>query len=206
VNVSSSSIIQAAATYQTTQASMSSFAPHLSLRAYESSHVSSDMTSAWTVSQGGRGSPFVTSTDGTKTSLSGASAPKAINASTLLMATPGGDFLRGGATELMAGTTGFKPRSRLADEFTSALIQDLRFHRPVSRYAHESNDVARCQFPIQFHERSGMSFTALRSTNLSLPLNNWTALGTVVDDPRANSSLPTHRRQLKARVLPRSFA
>jgi hypothetical protein len=66
-HVSSSTIIQAAATYQTTQGTYVAFcASSTQLSAFRINATSPPtITSAWTVSQNGRGSPFVTSTDGT---------------------------------------------------------------------------------------------------------------------------------------------
>jgi hypothetical protein len=66
-HVSSSSIIQAAATYQTSQGTYVAFrASSTTLSAFRISATNPPtITSAWNVSQNGVGSPFVTSTDGT---------------------------------------------------------------------------------------------------------------------------------------------
>jgi len=67
LHVSSSSIIQAAATYQTSQGAYVVFrASSTTLSAFRISATNPPtITSAWNVSQNGVGSPFVTSTDGT---------------------------------------------------------------------------------------------------------------------------------------------
>jgi len=188
VNVSSSSIIQAAATYQTTQGVYVVFCANTSqLRAYRINPTSPPtMTSAWTVSQGGRGSPFVTSTDGTNNVIVwglGAESDQRLHAFD-------GDtgaviFSGGGATELMAGThrfqTAIAARGRI---YVGANNRIYAFTVPVSPFMLTNPTMLPdASFQFSFTNVPGMSFTALRSTNLSLPLNNWTALGTVVDDP-----------------------
>jgi outer membrane protein assembly factor BamB len=66
LHVSSSSIIQAAATYQTNQGTYVAFrASSSTLAAFRINPANPPtITTAWSVSQSGRGSPFVTSTDG----------------------------------------------------------------------------------------------------------------------------------------------
>jgi len=139
------------------------------------------MTSAWTVSQGGRGSPFVTSTDGTNNVIVWGLGAESDQRLTLLMADTGAvDFLRGGATELMAGPhrfqTAIAARGRI---YVGANNRIYAFTVPVSPFMLTNPTMLPdASFQFSFTNVPGMSFTALRSTNLSLPLNNWTALGT----------------------------
>ena len=43
-------------------------------------------------------------------------------------------------------------------------------------------------FQLIFTNRSGLSFTVLGSTNLSLPITNWTVLGNVVESPAGSGN------------------
>src|ERR1051325_5105016 len=110
-SVSSASIIQAAVTYQTTQGVYVVFCANTSqLAAYRITPTSPPtMVSAWTVNQGGRGSPFVTSTDGTNNVVVwgiGAESDQRLHGFD-------GDtgavvFSGGGANEVMAATRRFQ--------------------------------------------------------------------------------------------------
>jgi hypothetical protein len=188
VNVSSSSIIQAAATYQTTQGVYVVFCANTSqLSAYRINPTAPPtMTRAWTVDQGGRGSPFVTSTDGTNNVIIwgiGAEGDQRLHGFD-------GDtgaviFSGGGANELMAGTRRFQ--TAIAARGRIYVATDRRiyaFSVPLSPIVLSNPTLLPDgSFQFRFTSVPGMSFTALRTTNLSLPLNNWSTLGTVSDDP-----------------------
>ena len=120
-HVSSSSIIQAAATYHTSQGTYVVFrASSSTLSAFRINPTNPPtITSVWNVTQSGVGSPFVTSTDGTNNMVVwsvGASGDQRLHGYD-------GDtgaviFAGGGANELMAGThsystTGIVARGRI---------------------------------------------------------------------------------------------
>jgi PQQ enzyme repeat len=120
-HVSSSSIIQAAATYRTSQGTYVVFrASSATLSAFRINPTNPPtITSVWSVTQSGVGSPFVTSTDGTNNMIVwsvGASGDQRLHGYD-------GDtgaviFAGGGANELMAGTrsystTGIVARGRI---------------------------------------------------------------------------------------------
>jgi hypothetical protein len=121
LHVSSSSIIQAAATYRTTQGTYVVFRASSSLlSAFRINPTNPPtITSVWSVTQSGVGSPFVTSTDGTNNMVVwsvGASGDQRLHGYD-------GDtgaviFAGGGVNELMAGThsystTGIVARGRI---------------------------------------------------------------------------------------------
>jgi hypothetical protein len=121
LHVSSSSIIQGAATYRTTQGTYVVFRASSSLlSAFRINPTNPPtITSVWSVTQSGVGSPFVTSTDGTNNMVVwsvGASGDQRLHGYD-------GDtgaviFAGGGANELMAGThsyntTGIEARGRI---------------------------------------------------------------------------------------------
>jgi hypothetical protein len=120
-HVSSSSIIQAAATYRTSQGTYFAFragSSKLSARRITASNPPT-IASAWDVSRNGCGSPFVTSTDGTSNTIVwvvGASGDQRLHG---YDGDTGAEvFAGGGPNELMAGThsystTGIVARGRI---------------------------------------------------------------------------------------------
>jgi hypothetical protein len=188
--VSSGSIIQAAVTYQTTQGVYVVFGANTSqLAAYRVTPTSPPtLTSAWTVSQGGRGSPFVTSTDGSNNVVVwgiGAGSDQRLHGFD-------GDtgavvFNGGGASELMAATHAFQTaiaaRGRI---FVAADRRIYAFAVPVSQpiiVLSNPTLLPDGSFQFDFTNIPGMGFSVFRSTNLSLPLTNWTSLGTANESP-----------------------
>ena len=120
-HVSSSSIIQAAATYRTSQGTYVAFrASSSSLSAFRITATNPPtIASAWSVSRNGTGSPFVTSTDGTTNTIVwvvGASGDQRLHG---YDGDTGAEvFAGGGPNELMAGThtystTGIVARGRI---------------------------------------------------------------------------------------------
>jgi len=120
-HVSSSSIIQAAATYHTSQGTYVAFRASSSLlSAFRINPTNPPtITSVWSVTQSGVGSPFVTSTDGTNNMVVwsiGASGDQRLHG---YDGDTGAEiFAGGGANELMAGThtystTGIVARRRI---------------------------------------------------------------------------------------------
>jgi hypothetical protein len=187
--VSSASIIQAAATYQTTQGVYVVFcANSTQLAAYRITPTSPPtMVSAWTMTQGGRGSPFVTSTDGSNNVVVwgiGAGSDQRLHGFD-------GDtgavvFNGGGSTELMAGTHAFQTaiaaRGRI---FVATDRKIYAFSVPVSQPVIVLSNPTLLpdgSFQFDFTNIPSKGFSVFRSTNMSLPLSNWTPLGPVTEE------------------------
>jgi outer membrane protein assembly factor BamB len=185
-HVSSSAIIQAAATYRT------SLGTYVVLRGNTSQLVAfrinpanpPTITSAWTASQNGSGSPFVTSTDGTHNVIVwgiGSESDQrlhAFNADTGAVIYSGG-----GANELMAGTRRFN--TAIAARGRIYVANDNKvyaFTVPVQPILLTNLSFsAGGAFQFGFTNTPGLSFTAFATTNVSLALSNWTRLGSVAE-------------------------
>jgi PQQ enzyme repeat len=182
--VSSASIIQAAVTYQTTQGIYVVFCANTSqLAAYRITPTSPPtMVSAWTVNQGGRGSPFVTSTDGSNNVVVwgiGAESDQRLHGFD-------GDtgavvYSGGGANELMAATHRFQ--TAIAAHGRIYIATDRKvyaFAVPISQPVIVLSNPAMLpdgSFQFDFTNIPGLGFSVFRSTNPLLPLSNWTLLG-----------------------------
>jgi hypothetical protein len=187
----SSPIIQAAVTYRTSQGTYIVFCANKSqLAAYRITPTSPPtLAGAWTVSQGGRGSPFVTSTDGSNNVVVwgiGAGSDQHLRGFD-------GDtgavvFNGGGPNELLAATHAFQTaiaaRGRI---FVATDRKIYSFAVPVSQpppiVLSNPTLLPDGSFQFDFTNIPGMGFSVFRSTNLSLPLTNWTPLGPVTDNP-----------------------
>jgi len=185
-HVSSSAIIQAAATYRTALGTYVVFCGNSTqLSAFRIGATSPPtVTSVWTVSQSGRGSPFVTSTDGTNNAIvwgigsEGDQRLHGFNGDTGAVV-----FSGGGANELMAGTrrfnTGIAARGRIY------LANDSRvsaFTVPVPPIV--LTNLTRLPggaVQFAFTNVPGLSFTAFATTNVTLRFANWTRLGAVAE-------------------------
>jgi len=191
VSVSGGSIIQAAATYQTKLGTYVVFNNQNSLTALRITPSNPPtITNVWTKSQNGRGSPFVTSTDGTNDVIVwgiGTEAGSAFQSDHRLHAfdadTGNIIFSGGGASELMAGdhrfSTAIAARGRI---YVGTDNKIYAFTLPVSPIAVTNVTVSSgADFQFNFTNSVGMGFMALTSTNLSLPLTNWTRLGFVAE-------------------------
>jgi hypothetical protein len=133
--VGSGSIIQAAATYRTAQGTYVVFrANSTTLTAFRITATNPPaIQSGWTVSQSGRGSPFVTSTDGTNNMIvwvvgsEGSQRLHGYNGDTGAVVYAGG-----GANELMTGTrrfnTGIAARGRI---YVANNNQVVKFNAPL---------------------------------------------------------------------------
>ncbi len=188
-HVSSSSIIQAAATYQTARGSYLVFAASGNLYALRVGPTKPPTISvAWTASEGGgRGSPFVTSTDGTNNVV-----VWGIGSDT------GGDhrlhgfdgdtgtniFTGGGPNELMSGTRRFN--TAIAARGRVYVANDNQVYsfrlptgpiRPIVLTDFELLPDSTFQFA--FANASGTNFSVYSTTNLSAPYTNWVKLGSV---------------------------
>ncbi len=183
-HVSSSTIIQAAATYRTALGTYVVFCGNgTELSAFRITATSPPtIQTAWTVSEGGRGSPFVTSTDGTNDVVvwglgsEGDQRLHGFDGDTGAVV-----FSGGGANELMTGTrrfnTGIAARGRIY------LANDNRvyaFTVPVPPIVlTNATYQPGTGFQFSFTNTPGLSFTAFGTTNLALPFTNWPRLGTV---------------------------
>ncbi len=184
LNVSGSAIVQAAATYRT------KLGTYVVLCGNSSQLVSVRITptsppgasNAWAVSQGGRGSPFVTSTDGTNNMIVwgiGAESDQKLHAFDGDTGTP--IFSGGGANETMTGTrkanTGIAARGRI---YVANDNRVYAFATPIPPIV-LTNVTSSPGGPFQFGftNVSGLSFSAYGSTNVTQRVTNWTQLGKV---------------------------
>jgi hypothetical protein len=185
-HISSSTIIQAAATYQTAQGTyVVCCGDSTSLIAFRITPTSPPAISGvWTNSENGRGSPFVTSTDGTNNAIvwgigsEGNQRLQGFNGDTGAIV-----FNGGGANELMAGTRRFN--TAIAAHGRIYVANDNKvyaFTVPVAPIilTHPTL-LPGGAFQFGFTNISGMSFTAYGTTNLVLAFTNWTRLGSVTE-------------------------
>lgn len=185
-NVSSSPIRQAAATYRTHLGTYVAFrASSSQLSAFRINAANPPtIASAWTVSQNGQGSPFVTSTDGTNNVIVwviGSEGDQRLHGYD-------GDtgnvvYSGGGANELMTGTRRFNTAIAVHGRIYAANDNKVyAFTVPVapivlSQFALLPGDA----FQLGFTNVPGLNFTAYGSTNLALAFTNWTRLGNVAE-------------------------
>jgi outer membrane protein assembly factor BamB len=184
-HVANGPIIQSAASYRTALGTYVAFTSSSSqLSAFRITPSSPPtITSVWTASAGGRGSPFATSADGTNGAVvwvAGAEGDQKLHGFD-------GDtgavlFAGGGPNELMMGTrrfnTGIAARGRIY------IANDNRvyaFKLPTSVPPIQLTNTTLLPGLIQFGFTNlpGLSFTAVASTNLSTPSQEWTQVGTV---------------------------
>ena len=178
-------IIQAAATYQTPQGTYVVLNDGANLTAFRITATAPPaITNIWSVSQNGRGSPFVTSTDGTNNVVvwgigsEGDQRLHGFDGDTGAVV-----FTGGGANELMAGTRRFN--TGLAVQGRIYLANDNKvyaFSVPVAPI-HLTNPsiLPGGTFAFSFTNVSGVGFTAYVTTNVYSPPTNWTRLGSVTE-------------------------
>jgi hypothetical protein len=185
-SVSSAVIIQAATTYRTTVGTYVAFCGNGSqIVAFRITPTSPPaIANAWTASQNGRGSPFVTSTDGTNNTvvwgIGSESGQRLIgfNGDTGAVV-----FSGGGANELMANTrrfnTAIAARGRI---YVANDNQVYAFTVPIPAIK-LTNVTALPEGSVQFAftNTPGLSFTAFATTNVSQPFTNWSRLGAVTE-------------------------
>jgi hypothetical protein len=192
-SVSTGSIIQAAVTYQTTQGVYVVFCANTSqLAAYRITPTSPPtMASAWTVNQNGRGSPFVTTPDGSNNVVVWGIGAGTGGSDQRLHGFDGDTgavvFNGGGTAELMAATHAFQTaiaaRGRI---FVATDRKIYAFAVPVFQPVIVLSNPILLQdgsFQFDFTNIPGMGFSVFRSTDLSLPLTNWTPLGPMTENP-----------------------
>ena len=209
-HVANSSIIQAAATYRTALGTYVVFANANNLYAlYIIATNPPAISNAWHAAENGRGSPFVTSTDGTNKVIVwgiGSENDQRLHA---FDADTGTNIFKGGGTnELMTGTrrfnTGIVARGRIyvandnqvyafqvpGQTVTSIQLQDLNVQPDGS-------------FQGSFTNVAGALFNLFSTTNLTVPFTNWTWRGAVpewsagqyqfTDSPAAGSAAHFYR-------------
>jgi hypothetical protein len=186
VHISNSTIIQAAATYQTTQGVyVVCCGNSTNLIAFRITPTSPPtITGVWTNSQNGRGSPFVTSTDGTNNVVvwgigsEGDQRLHGFNGDTGAVIYNGG-----GANELMANTRRFNTAIAARGRIYAANDNKVyAFTVPVSpivltNLALLPGDVLQ----FGFTNVPGMSFTVYGTSNLTLPFTDWTSQGSATE-------------------------
>jgi hypothetical protein len=206
LHVVSSLLIQAAASYRTASGSYLVCAASGNLYAVRVAAANPPTLSiAWTVSQGGgRGSPFVTSTDGTNNMIVwavGAEGDQRLHGFNADTGAP--VFGGGGATELMAGTR----------RFNTAIVARGRIYVANDNRVYAFNLPGQTVAPIQlsnwtlspngslqfsFQNVSSTSFSVFSTTDLSLPSGSWSRLGRATEiapgnyqfiDPVQNTSV-----------------
>jgi hypothetical protein len=183
-HLSSTSIIQAAATYRTTNGTYVVFCGNTSANQLTAFRITAAnppaISNIWTVTENGRGSPFVTSTDGTNNVIVwGVGAENDQRLHGFDGDTGSTNYSGGGANELMASTrrfcTGIAARGRI---FVAADNKIYAFTLPVSSFLLTNlTMLPGGMFQFGYTNNVGMGFTVFSSTNVSLPLSNWTRLG-----------------------------
>ena len=185
-HVAGSSIVQAAATYATAKGTYVVFANADNLYALRIGATSPPtITNVWTASENGRGSPFVTSTDGTNDVIVwgiGSEDDQRLHAFD-------GDtgtniFTGGGTNELMAGTrrfnTGIVARGRIYVANDNKVYAFTVPGQTVTTITPANLSVsADGAFQFTFTNIPGALFNAFGTTNLANPFTNWTWLGEV---------------------------
>jgi hypothetical protein len=186
-HLSSTSIIQAAATYQTTQGVYVAFCANTTdISAFRINAANPPtITTAWTVSQGGRGSPFVTSKDGTNDVVvwgigsEGDHRLHGFDGDTGAVV-----FSGGGANELMTATrrfsTGIAARGRI---YTASDNKVYAFTVAVPPIVLSNPTLLSGNlFQFTFTNTPGMGFRTFGTTNPALPMSSWSFLGAVAED------------------------
>lgn len=173
---------QAAATYKTSLGTYFVLrASSTTLSAFKINATSPPtITSAWSVSQSGLGSPFVTSIDGTNNVIvwvvgsEGDQRLHGYNGDTGAVVYSGG-----GANELMTGTrkwnTGIVARGRI---YLASDNKIYAFSVPVAPITLTNIGFQLdASFQFSFTNVPGMSFTVYSSTDMLVPVANWTRVG-----------------------------
>ncbi|MGI8437797.1 MAG: dockerin type I domain-containing protein [Chthoniobacterales bacterium] len=195
-HVGSGSIIQAAATYHTAQGTYVVFrANSATLTAFKITATSPPaIASAWTVSQSGRGSPFVTSTDGINNAIvwvvgaEGDNRLHGYNGDTGVVVYAGG-----GTNELMSGTrrwnTGIAARGRIyfaADNTVYAFQTPNAPPTPSSAVSRKTHTGAGdFDIPLPLTGTPGIECRSGGATNDYTVVVNFSAPVTVTGDTQA---------------------
>ncbi len=187
-HVAGGSIIQAAVTYRTALSTYVAFANGNNLYGLRIGASSPPtITTAWTVSEGGRGSPFVTSTDGTNNMIVwgiGSESDQRLHAFD-------GDtgatvYTGGGANELMAGTrrfnTGIAARGKIYVANDNKVYAFSVPGQTVTSISMTNLSVmASGAFQFTFTNIPGANFNVFGTTDPRQPFTNWNWLGGVTE-------------------------
>ena len=180
--VSSSAIVQAAASYRTGQGTYVVCARnHNQLYAFRviSPTARFPIGTTWAAYENGSGSPFVTSTDGTNNVIVWGIGSEGDQRLHGFDGDTGATVFSGGGTnELMAGTrrynTGIAARGRI---YIANDNKVYAFTLPVAPIFLSNLSIGtNGAFQFSFTNTPGMSFTVLSSTNVAASLTNWTVL------------------------------
>jgi hypothetical protein len=182
--VGSSAIIQAAVTYSTSLGTYVVFANNSSLHALRlGATAPPTITTVWTESENGLGSPFVTSTDGTNNMIVwGIGAEGSQRLYSFNGDTGSSIFTGGGSNELMANThrfsTAMVARGRI---YVGTDNKIYAFNAPgqtvTSISLTNSTILPGGTFQCSFTNVPGALFNVFATTNLAEVFTNWTWLG-----------------------------
>ena len=187
-HLSPSQIRQAAATYRTALGTYVVFSSDagqqlISFRVTPTSPPG--ISGVWTNLQNGRGSPFVTSTDGTNNVVAwgiGSEGDQKLHG--FKGDTGAVVFNGGGANELMSGTRRFN--TAIAARGRIYVANDNKvyaFTVPVPPIILTNVSVSPGgMFQFTFTNTPGLSFTVYSTTNLALSITNWMRLGAATED------------------------
>jgi hypothetical protein len=185
-HVSSTAIIQAAATYRTGLGTYVVFCGSTNQNQLTALRIipgnPPTITNVWTKSENGRGSPFVTSTDGTNNVIVwgiGAENDQRLHG---FDGDTGAVVYSGGSSnELMSATrrfiTGIAARGRIYVATDNRVYAFTLPVAPILLTNLTTPPGGGLQF--EFTNAPGMSFTVFSSTNISQPFSNWARLGLV---------------------------
>lgn len=207
-HLSSEIIIQAAATYRTASGTYVVFCGNRTqLSAFRITPTAPPtIQTVWTANQNGRGSPFVTSTDGTNNVIvwgigsEGDQRLHGFDGDTGVSV-----FTGGGSAELMTGTrrynTGIAANGRI---YLASDNQVYAFTVPFFPIVLSDSSVqADGTFQFSFANTPGTSFTVFGTADVTAPFTNWTALGKASEvspgqfrfvDPQATNNLQRYYR------------
>jgi hypothetical protein len=190
LHVVNSEIIQASATYRTSQGTylvLGAFGNLYAVRVGASNPPTLQL--AWSKSQGGgRGSPFVTSTDGTNNMIVWVVGADSSSGGDQRLRGFDGDtgatvYAGGGASEQMAGTRRFSTAIAARGRIYAAndnKVYAFLVPSPVTPInLQELTTSSDGTFHFSFSNVSGAKFSVFGTTDVSVPFANWTKLGSV---------------------------
>ncbi len=187
-HVAGGNIIQAAVTYRTALGTYVVFANANNLYALRiSASNPPTITNVWTVSENGRGSPFVTSTDGTNNMVVWGIGSESDQRLHGFNGDTGATVFSGGGTnELMTGTrrfnTGIVARGRIYVANDNKVYAFTVPGQTVMSIAVQNlNVMPGGTFQLSFTNIPGANFNVFGTTDLSQPFTNWTWLGGVTE-------------------------
>jgi hypothetical protein len=177
-------IIQASAAYQTSQGSYLVLGVGGTLYALRVGATNPPtLTLAWTANEGGGGSPFVTSTDGTNNVIVWGIGTKGDQRLHGFDGDTGTNiFTGGGASEAMLGTRNFNTaiaaRGRIYVANDNKVYAFLVPGQPLAPIVLTNMAMSTGgTFQFSFDNASGTNFSVYSTTNMATPFSNWPKLG-----------------------------